>query len=272
MKARMLGAVALGLLAAACGTEPRDRVGGGAATGAAAGAGVGALGGPVGVLAGAGIGAAAGAATGAVTTPDQVNLGRPVWNDPEVRVPGVREGGSSSGSSGRGSASSSNTRQLQQALNDRGFNAGPADGVYGARTRQAVMDWQRANNQEPTGRPNAQMMSALNVSGSDNVADTRSGSRTARSERDRAYMGGGMVGDGRTGGSTGTAGTRAGGMGSSGAMTGSSSAPMGNIDAQGPDRRGGTGGTLGGGRGVQSPSASPDNPGSGSNSAGSSSN
>lgn len=65
------------LLAAAllvgCGTTTGDR----AASGAGIGAGIGLLGGPPGVL----IGAAVGGAAGAVTTREEVNLGRPVWED-----------------------------------------------------------------------------------------------------------------------------------------------------------------------------------------------
>ena len=80
---------AAGVLAllAGCGTNPSERTGGGAAAGAATGAGVGALGGPVGALLGAGIGAGAGAVTGAATSPKQVNLGRPIWDQPQTRVP-----------------------------------------------------------------------------------------------------------------------------------------------------------------------------------------
>jgi hypothetical protein len=76
----------LGLGLAACGTDPGERVEGGAAAGAASGAAVGALGGPVGMVVGGVIGAGAGAATGAVTDPSDVNLGRPVWRNPEVRL------------------------------------------------------------------------------------------------------------------------------------------------------------------------------------------
>jgi hypothetical protein len=77
---------ALGVLTA-CGTQPKERATGGAAAGAATGAGVGALGGPVGALAGAAIGGGVGAVTGAATSPDDVNLGKPPWNNPETRVP-----------------------------------------------------------------------------------------------------------------------------------------------------------------------------------------
>ncbi len=82
-----VASLALGvLLLAACGTDPNERVEGGAATGAATGATVGLVGGPVGVLVGGAIGAGAGAATGALTDPSDVNLGRPLWADPEVRL------------------------------------------------------------------------------------------------------------------------------------------------------------------------------------------
>ena len=149
MKAKLLSAAALGLLVAACGTTPQDRVGGGAAAGAATGAVVGSVGGPVGALAGAGIGAAAGAATGAATTPDQVNLGRPVWSNPEVRTPATgRTASSTHRSSGRhGMAARSNRSGTQQAS---------------------------------------------------------MGSRRAVADRDRAYMGGGMVVNQGTGSSMGT--------------------------------------------------------------------
>jgi hypothetical protein len=76
----------LGLLAA-CGTQPKERTTGGAAAGAATGAAVGALAGPPGMAVGALVGGGAGAVTGAATSPKDVNLGKPPWNNPETRVP-----------------------------------------------------------------------------------------------------------------------------------------------------------------------------------------
>jgi hypothetical protein len=70
---------ALLLLPAACGTSQFDRVSTGAGTGAATGATIGLVAGPIGVGAGALIGAGAGALTGGATTPDEVDLGKPVW-------------------------------------------------------------------------------------------------------------------------------------------------------------------------------------------------
>jgi osmotically inducible lipoprotein OsmB len=61
----------------ACGTQPSDRALSGGGIGAAGGAVIGALGGAP--LAGALVGGAAGAAAGALTSPNQVDLGRPAW-------------------------------------------------------------------------------------------------------------------------------------------------------------------------------------------------
>ena len=79
MKRITLAAVLLFSLSAlgACGSSTGDR----AISGAGIGAGVGALGGLlVGApLEGALIGGAVGAGTGALTSPEQINLGRPIW-------------------------------------------------------------------------------------------------------------------------------------------------------------------------------------------------
>jgi branched-subunit amino acid ABC-type transport system permease component len=71
MKKAVLAAAATVALAG-CGTQMGDRM----ATGAAIGAGTGAVFGGVGAIPGAVVGAA----VGGLTSPDQVNLGDPVWN------------------------------------------------------------------------------------------------------------------------------------------------------------------------------------------------
>jgi len=71
-------AAIVGLLAlTACGETTGDRGLSGAGIGAAGGAVIGAMVGDP--LAGAAIGAGVGAATGALTTPSQVDLGKPIW-------------------------------------------------------------------------------------------------------------------------------------------------------------------------------------------------
>ncbi|MGK7868750.1 peptidoglycan-binding domain-containing protein [Falsiroseomonas sp. E2-1-a20] len=193
-KTKLLGAAALGLMVAACGTDPRERTTGGAAAGAATGAGIGALGGPPGVLAGAAIGGGVGAVTGATTDPSDVNLGRPVWNDPQARIPGVTNSGSTTATGaaagGGGSYGASTTRQAQSALNSRGYDVGQVDGVMGPRTSRAVREFQQSNNLPATGRLDRETLSALNVSGEQSMRGS--------SNRNGAYMGGGMVGGTQT--------------------------------------------------------------------------
>jgi hypothetical protein len=82
-----LTAIGLAAILSACGTNPQERTAGGAAAGAATGAGIGALGGPPGMAVGALVGGGAGAVTGAATSPQDVNLGKPPWTNPETRVP-----------------------------------------------------------------------------------------------------------------------------------------------------------------------------------------
>lgn len=236
MYAKIMSAAAIGLLVAACGTDPQERVQGGAAAGAATGAGIGALGGPVGALAGAAIGGGAGAITGATTESRDVNLGRPIWERPETRVPGVTD------NSRRGSAGSASTRQAQQALASRGFNPGPADGIWGDRSRQATMDFQRANNLPTTGQLDSQTMSALNVSATTSM--------NGRTDRNRAYQGGGMLSQGNTdrSGMATDADPGTGGTGGSGGST--QTRPPGSPSAQpslgnaNPSMRGPSGGPM----------------------------
>lgn len=66
-------AVAAAVVVSGCGTQMGDRM----ASGAAIGAGAGVIAGGVGAIPGAVVGAA----VGGLTSPDQVNLGEPVWED-----------------------------------------------------------------------------------------------------------------------------------------------------------------------------------------------
>ncbi len=68
----------LGISLAACGYNPGDRAVSGGLIGAGTGAAIGAVtgGNPA---TGALVGGAIGAVSGAVTSPDTINLGRPVW-------------------------------------------------------------------------------------------------------------------------------------------------------------------------------------------------
>ena len=54
-------------------------------------------------------------------------------------------------------------RQVQQKLNDTGFDAGQVDGMWGPNTQAALRNFQQARGLEATGRPNEQTLNALGI-------------------------------------------------------------------------------------------------------------
>ncbi len=52
-------------------------------------------------------------------------------------------------------------KRVQQALNDNGYDCGAPDGVSGRKTKQAIMDYQQANNLEATGLIDDLLLDAL---------------------------------------------------------------------------------------------------------------
>ena len=53
--------------------------------------------------------------------------------------------------------------RIQQALNEKGFNAGQADGVWGPRTVAAIENFQRTNNLKADGQLDDRTMAALGL-------------------------------------------------------------------------------------------------------------
>jgi peptidoglycan hydrolase-like protein with peptidoglycan-binding domain len=58
---------------------------------------------------------------------------------------------------------SATVRQVQQALNQRGYQVGQPDGLMGPATQTALRNFQASENLEPTGRLNRQTLGALGV-------------------------------------------------------------------------------------------------------------
>ncbi len=56
-------------------------------------------------------------------------------------------------------------RQLQQALNDNGFDAGEVDGVFGPRTRAALSRFQSRAGLQPTGQMDQQTLALVGLFG-----------------------------------------------------------------------------------------------------------
>ncbi|HLO77553.1 MAG TPA: peptidoglycan-binding domain-containing protein [Magnetospirillum sp.] len=54
-------------------------------------------------------------------------------------------------------------RQVQQQLQNQGYDVGQVDGIWGAKSRQALMSFQRDQNIRASGRPDQQTLAALGV-------------------------------------------------------------------------------------------------------------
>ena len=56
-----------------------------------------------------------------------------------------------------------NIRELQQALNDKGYPSGEPDGILGSNTRKAIRAYQKAEGLVADGFPSEQVLAALGV-------------------------------------------------------------------------------------------------------------
>jgi len=75
-----------------------------------------------------------------------------------------------------GMASSDDVRQVQQELQNRGFNVGTVDGVMGPQTKGAIKEFQQAEGLPATGELNDKTKSQLKTSGAGSRASGTTGS------------------------------------------------------------------------------------------------
>lgn len=66
-------------------------------------------------------------------------------------------------------------RQLQEQLQNQGYEVGQVDGVLGPRTQDALMSFQRDQNLQATGRPDQQTMAALGIESDSQQAEVPQG-------------------------------------------------------------------------------------------------
>ncbi|MEQ1888163.1 MAG: peptidoglycan-binding domain-containing protein [Alphaproteobacteria bacterium] len=155
---RLLMIASLCMAVAACGANPKERGLSGGAIGAGTGAVIGAVTG-LSVLQGVAIGAGVGAVVGAVTNRDQINLG-------SLSSGSGNAGSTAQKSSVNATPASYNkgspiVENVQVALGQAGYNPGPADGVIGPRTRNAISAYQRDNAMTADGRPSSSLLEHL---------------------------------------------------------------------------------------------------------------
>jgi peptidoglycan hydrolase-like protein with peptidoglycan-binding domain len=75
---------------------------------------------------------------------------------------------------------SQTVRQAQKTLNDRGFRTGGVDGKMGPQTQAALVNFQRAEKLQPTGKLDRQTINALGLQKGDGTASTTYGPATIR--------------------------------------------------------------------------------------------
>jgi len=88
-----------------------------------------------------------------------------------------------SGSSGTAMSNrgSSNIKEVQQALKDKGYDPGPVDGVMGSKTKDALKSFQSASNLSATGTLNSETAQKLGVqSSSSSMGSGKSGSSSSK--------------------------------------------------------------------------------------------
>ena len=78
---------------------------------------------------------------------------------------------------GQAHASASVIKQAQQKLSAAGHDAGPADGIMGAKTTQALKDFQQAKGFEATGQLDQRTLAELGLTTAGVGATSRSGSQ-----------------------------------------------------------------------------------------------
>lgn len=91
----------------------------------------------------------------AQTDQDTANQNQSAAQDPGTADQGKDGGGSAI------QLSRTQTRMLQHQLNRAGLEAGPADGIFGTRTKEALQKWQTQKGLNPSGEVDQQTMAAF---------------------------------------------------------------------------------------------------------------
>jgi len=88
----------------------------------------------------------------------------PVGSSSSAQMEGGSRGGGQASSDAEITLSSDEIRQLQVVLKERGFDIGEPDGVFGTRTRQALIQFQQRNGLQANGRIDMRTTAALGIS------------------------------------------------------------------------------------------------------------
>ncbi len=86
--------------------------------------------------------------------------------------------------------SQSEIRQMQQALDQKGFKSGRADGKLGPETKNALKQFQSKQGLQQTGMPDDQTLAALGIGGQGTTGQAPSGQQNGASQNQNQNSGG----------------------------------------------------------------------------------
>jgi murein L,D-transpeptidase YcbB/YkuD len=84
--------------------------------------------------------------------------------------------------------SAGTVRKVQQALQDQGYNPGPIDGVFGPKTRAALVQYQELKGIRAKGQINPQTLAELNVNSGSSPQMMDNGKDTGSPMQDQNHM------------------------------------------------------------------------------------
>jgi peptidoglycan hydrolase-like protein with peptidoglycan-binding domain len=90
-----------------------------------------------------------------------------------------------SGQSGSINLSRAQTRMLQQGLNSGGLDAGPADGIMGEKTKQAIQKYQSQKGLSASGQLDRQTLAAMRADRGKQTASRKGSSHGMSSHRNQ---------------------------------------------------------------------------------------
>ena len=97
--------------------------------------------------------------------PQNQPSGQPSANKQSANQPSANDESANSGQNAAANLNQDEIRQVQQALDQKGLDAGRADGKLGPRTKHALNQFQKKQGLRATGSPDDQTLAALGIGG-----------------------------------------------------------------------------------------------------------
>ncbi len=94
---------------------------------------------------------------------------------PQTQRPAASQNSRMQGNQSAANLSQNQIRQVQQALDQKGFKAGRTDGKLGPETKSALNQFQQKQGLQATGQPDQQTLAALGINGGNSSGASTTG-------------------------------------------------------------------------------------------------